>query len=143
MDLVVAEARRNGIRLLLSLANNLQDYGGKMQYVKWALEQGISSSSSNDSFFFDPSIRGYFKIYIKTLLTRKNHLTGVEYRDDPTIFGWELMNEPRCISDPSGDTLQVSFSFLFSNLIKWPFLFTNKKESLLALRNGWKKCLAM
>lgn len=28
------------------------------------------------------------------------------YRDDPTIFGWELMNEPHCKSDPSGETLQ-------------------------------------
>jgi hypothetical protein len=45
---------------------------------------------------------------VQTLLTRKNHLTGVEYRDDPTILAWELMNEPRCTTDPSGDTLQVS-----------------------------------
>lgn len=45
----------------------------------------------------------------QTVLTRKNSLTGIEYRDDPTIFGWELINEPRCMTDASGDTLQVSF----------------------------------
>jgi endo-1,4-beta-mannosidase len=50
-------------------------------------------------------------LWAQTLLTRKNHLTGVEYRDDPTILAWELMNEPRCTTDPSGDTLQVSLYF--------------------------------
>ncbi|KAJ8491680.1 hypothetical protein OPV22_013401 [Ensete ventricosum] len=106
LDWVIVEAQKHGIRLLLSLVNNLQPYGGKTQYVKWAREEGFGSSSTNDSFFFDPSIRSYFKIYLKTILTRKNHLTGTEYRDDPTIFAWELMNEPQCMSDASGDTLQ-------------------------------------
>ncbi|KAI4333958.1 hypothetical protein L6164_018704 [Bauhinia variegata] len=106
LDHVIAEARQHGIRLLLSLVNNLQAYGGKTQYVKWAWEEGIGLSSSNDSFFFDPSIRSYFKNYVKILLMRKNTITGVEYRNDPTIFGWELINEPRCMADPSGDTLQ-------------------------------------
>lgn len=106
LDHVIAEARRHGIRLLLSLVNNLQAYGGKTQYVKWAWQDGVGLSSSNDSFFFDPSIRRYFKNYVLTLLTRKNTITGIEYRNDPVIFGWELINEPRCISDASGDTLQ-------------------------------------
>ncbi|KAG6497969.1 mannan endo-1,4-beta-mannosidase 2-like isoform X1 [Zingiber officinale] len=106
LDWVIAEAQRHGIRLLLSLVNNLQRHGGKGQYVKWAWEEGFGLSTSNDSFFFDPSIRSYFKIYLKTILTRKNHLSGIEYRDDPTIFAWELMNAPRCASDVSGDTLQ-------------------------------------
>ena len=25
-----------------------------------------------------------------------NTISGVMYRDDPTIFAWNLMNEPRC-----------------------------------------------
>ncbi|XP_042007390.1 mannan endo-1,4-beta-mannosidase 2-like [Salvia splendens] len=106
LDYVIAESRRNGIRLMLCLVNNLQAYGGKTQYVKWAWEEGVGLSSSNDSFFYDPSIRRYFKHYVKTVLTRRNTLTGIEYRDDPTIFGWELINEPRCMTDKSGDTLQ-------------------------------------
>ncbi|KAL5989872.1 Mannan endo-1,4-beta-mannosidase 2 [Asimina triloba] len=65
LDRVILEAQRHGIRLILSLINNLPAFGGKPQYVKWAIEEGIASSSSNDSFFFDPSIRGYFKYYLK------------------------------------------------------------------------------
>ncbi|KAL9243812.1 hypothetical protein vseg_017654 [Gypsophila vaccaria] len=106
LDFVIAEARRNGVRLIFSLVNNLQAYGGKTQYVKWAWQEGVGISSSNDSFFFDPTIQTYFKNYIKAVLTRKNTITGIEYRNDPIILAWELINEPRCTSDPSGDTLQ-------------------------------------
>ncbi|KAK9664209.1 hypothetical protein RND81_14G026100 [Saponaria officinalis] len=106
LDYVIAEARRNGVRLILSLVNNLHAYGGKTQYVQWAWQEGSGISSSNDSFFFDPTIQTYFKHYVKTVLTRKNTITGIEYRDDPIILAWELINEPRCTSDPSGDTLQ-------------------------------------
>ncbi|KAJ4823104.1 Mannan endo-1,4-beta-mannosidase 2 [Turnera subulata] len=106
LDNVIAQAKQHGIRLLLSLVNNLKAYGGKTQYVNWAWEEGIGLSSSNDSFFYDPSIKKYFKHFVKAVLTRKNTVTGIEYRNDPTIFGWELMNEPQCSSDPSGDTLQ-------------------------------------
>jgi endo-1,4-beta-mannosidase len=40
-------------------------------------------------------------------MTRINSITNEAYKDDPTILAWELINEPRCPSDPSGDTLQV------------------------------------
>ena len=29
------------------------------------------------------------------------------YKDDPTVFAWELGNEPECTSDASGDILQA------------------------------------
>ena len=29
------------------------------------------------------------------------------YKEDPTVFGWELMNEPRNYDDSSGNTLQA------------------------------------
>ncbi|KAI8011550.1 Mannan endo-1,4-beta-mannosidase 6 [Camellia lanceoleosa] len=35
LDFVVSEARKYKIRLILSLTNNWDAYGGKAQYVKW------------------------------------------------------------------------------------------------------------
>lgn len=107
LDFVIVEARRNGLRLILSLVNNLKAFGGKSQYVEWASAAGSNMRSSNDSFFSDPTIRGYYKNYIKSILTRKNSISGIEYRNEPAIFAWELINEPRCMSDPSGHTLQA------------------------------------
>ncbi|KAI5078292.1 hypothetical protein GOP47_0005963 [Adiantum capillus-veneris] len=106
LDFVLNEASRNGIRVILSLVDNYPNMGGKAQYVQWARNAGVSlSSGSDDEFFTNPTIKSYYKNYIKDVITRVNTLTGVAYKDDPTIFAWELMNEPRCPSDASGDTL--------------------------------------
>jgi hypothetical protein len=48
-----------------------------------------------------------FKKYVGTILTRKNTRTDIYYRDDPSIFGWEIANEPSNPGDDSGDVVQV------------------------------------
>ncbi|CAH9088663.1 unnamed protein product [Cuscuta epithymum] len=106
LDFVIAEARKYGIKLILSLANNYDSFGGKKQYVEWARREG-QSLSSDDDFFRNPVVKGYYKNHIKTVLNRVNTLTGVVYKNDATIMAWELMNEPRCTSDPSGNTIQA------------------------------------
>lgn len=65
LDYVIVEARRHRIRLILSLVNNLNAFGGKAQYVGWAKEAGINVSSSNDSFFSNTVIKNYYKAYVK------------------------------------------------------------------------------
>lgn len=107
LDYVIVEARRNHIRLILSLVNNLAAFGGKNQYVKWAKEAGVNVSLSDDSFFSNPVIKDYYKAYIKAVLKRKNSLSGVRYSEEPAIFAWELMNEPRCASSSSAPVLQA------------------------------------
>nr|KJB43465.1 hypothetical protein B456_007G201600 [Gossypium raimondii] len=106
LDFVIAEARKYRIKLILSLANNYESFGGKKQYVNWARSQG-QYLTSDDDFFRNPVVKGYYKNHVKTVLNRYNSFTGMHYKDDPTIMAWELMNEPRCTSDPSGRTIQA------------------------------------
>ncbi|KAH7441943.1 hypothetical protein KP509_03G063200 [Ceratopteris richardii] len=105
LDFVLKEAARHGMRVILSLVDNYQDMGGKAQYVQWAREAGVSIFGGDDEFFTNPVVKSYFKNYVKDVIMRVNTFTGVAYKDDPTIFAWELMNEPRCPSDRSGDAL--------------------------------------
>ncbi|KAL2906641.1 Mannan endo-1 4-beta-mannosidase 7 [Bienertia sinuspersici] len=106
LDFVVAEARKYGIKLILSFANNYENMGGKKQYVNWAKNEG-QYLSSDDDFFTNPVVKGYYKNHVQTVLNRRNTVNGVTYKNDPTIMAWELMNEPRCTSDQSGKTIQA------------------------------------
>ncbi|KAL5219580.1 hypothetical protein ABZP36_020264 [Zizania latifolia] len=107
LDFVVAEAKRHGVYLLLCLTNNFDDFGGKRQYVRWAMDAGHNLAAGPDDFFNSTVVKGYYKNHVKTVLTRVNTLTGVAYKDDPTILAWELMNEPRCDADPTGAMVQA------------------------------------
>ncbi|XP_014519464.1 mannan endo-1,4-beta-mannosidase 7 [Vigna radiata var. radiata] len=106
LDFVISEARKYGIKLILSLVNNYENFGGKKQYVNWARSHG-QYLTSDDDFFRSPVVKGYYMNHVRTVLNRYNRFTGIHYKDDPTIMAWELMNEPRCTSDPSGRTIQA------------------------------------
>ncbi|CAM0881980.1 unnamed protein product [Alopecurus aequalis] len=105
LDFVLSEARKYGVKVILSLVNNYDSFGGKKQYVDWARGQG-QAIGSDDEFFTNSLVKGFYKNHVKTVLTRVNTVTGVAYKDDPTILAWELMNEPRCQSDLSGRSIQ-------------------------------------
>ncbi|XP_020597042.1 mannan endo-1,4-beta-mannosidase 6-like [Phalaenopsis equestris] len=105
LDFVLSEAKKCNIRLILSLTNNMEAFGGKAQYVKWGQAAGLNLTSDDD-FFTNPTLKGYYKGHVKTVLNRINTFTNITYKDDPTIFAWELINEPRSPTDPSGNMLQ-------------------------------------
>ena len=90
LDTTVAEAKKRGIRLILTLTNYWKDYGGLPQYATWA------GASSADAFYTNTTMQGYFKDYATMLSNRTNTVTGVAYKDEPAILAWKIANELRC-----------------------------------------------
>jgi len=64
LDVVISEAAKYGVRLILSLVNNWKDAGGKNQYVQWAKQRG-QRLNSEDDFFSNPVTKQYYKNHVK------------------------------------------------------------------------------
>ncbi len=88
VDYVLQQAERHGIRMVFSLVDNWDYYGGMDAYVSHS-----STASSHDDFYTDDQCRQWYREYVRKVLTRENTLTGRQYRNDPTIAMWELANE--------------------------------------------------
>ncbi|MCA1817667.1 MAG: cellulase family glycosylhydrolase [Acidobacteria bacterium] len=101
LDRVLAEAARNHLRVQLTLANWWRDTGGVSQYLRWAGIAGAADDSApygvnNEiamAFYSNAVTRQLYKEHVEKIVNRRNTITGVAYRDDPTIFSYELMNE--------------------------------------------------
>lgn len=89
-DYVIASAKAHGIKLLLTLSNNWNDFGGIDVYND---RFSKSSPTYHSDFFGKPEVKKEFKRYISALFSRVNGITGVKYGEDPTILAWELINE--------------------------------------------------
>ncbi|MGH9674674.1 MAG: cellulase family glycosylhydrolase, partial [Bryobacteraceae bacterium] len=94
LDRSIAEAKQRNIRLILKLTNNWEAYGGIRRYVFWQL--GRNPTPAEYSLFYtSPTIRQWFRNYVRSILERRNTVTGVLYKDEPAILAWELGNELR------------------------------------------------
>ncbi len=106
LDRVIAEAGRNGLRVQLCLTNWWRDTGGVTQYLRWAGIQGADDDKHPYGinkekamlFYTNETARRLFREHVEKVVTRRNSVTGLMYRDDPTIFGYELMNEAQCLT---------------------------------------------
>jgi mannan endo-1,4-beta-mannosidase len=106
LDRVLAEAARNNLRVQLCLTNWWRDTGGVTQYLYWA---GIKDAADERHpfginveramlFYTNDVTRRLYREHVEKIVTRRNTVTGVLYRDDPTIMGYELMNEAQAVT---------------------------------------------
>jgi mannan endo-1,4-beta-mannosidase len=106
LDQVIAEAARDGLRVQLCLGNWWRDTGGVTQYLRWS---GVAGADDDKQpfginkaiamqFYTNENARRLYRQHVEKIAARKNTVTGRMYRDDPAIFGYELLNEAQSIT---------------------------------------------
>ncbi|KIJ67923.1 glycoside hydrolase family 5 protein [Hydnomerulius pinastri MD-312] len=102
-DLVVSAAKANNLRLIVTMTNNWDNYGGMDVYVNQIIGQG----QPHDYFYTNPEVMTAYQNYVKVWVER--------YINEPTIFAWELANEPRC----TGSTTATSGTCTTETITTW------------------------
>ena len=111
LDRVLLACRERDLRVIVVLGNRWGDYGGLPQYLRWAEVpfepgEGPLAELMLPLFFGSSRARSLYLAHLERVVGRTNALSGVAYRDDPTIFSWELWNEiaapPRARSELVG-----------------------------------------
>ncbi|MER8561320.1 cellulase family glycosylhydrolase [Mesorhizobium sp. M0578] len=103
VDFLIAEAGKRRLRLIIAVLDFWAFTGGAQQMRAWYGSRdapGVQSQYDTDlskeksEFFFqDPRTKRDYRTWVSHVVQRVNPLTGLAYRDDPTIMAWELMNE--------------------------------------------------
>lgn len=62
------------------------------QYVAWS-----STAEIREDFYTDEQCKTMYRNHLLKMVNRVNTYTNVAYRDDPTIFAWQLTNEGRSL----------------------------------------------
>ncbi|BAS81070.1 Os02g0766900 [Oryza sativa Japonica Group] len=97
LDFVIAEAKKRGLYLILSLVNNWDGFGGKKQYVQWARDQG-HNLGSDDDFFRSDVTKQFYKNHVKARAniryadsrpdqSEQDNRSGVQGRSDHLCMG--------------------------------------------------------
>jgi mannan endo-1,4-beta-mannosidase len=94
IDYALRSARAHGLKVIPTIVGDDARAGGSgCVYLRWRGTDVPGCSLVNMApFWTDPTVRGDVKEHIAALLNHVNRYTGVAYKDDPAILGWDLLN---------------------------------------------------
>lgn len=107
LDFALAEMGKRDMKAVIYLTNFWEWSGGMAAYLSWhnggrvvdAADPGTTwwpdFAILTKEFYANPSAVSQYHEAIEKLVLRENTVTGLRYRDDPTIMAWQLANEPR------------------------------------------------
>jgi mannan endo-1,4-beta-mannosidase len=109
LDYVLKAAHDRDLRLIVTLVGDCANckQSGAGEYFK---DRGPAGSKD---FFTDPVVIGRFEKHVEALLNHKNSLTGVAYKDDPTILAWQNCNSCGLVASFTGGGPDAS------SIVKW------------------------
>ena len=128
LDYLLAEMAERNMKAVLYINNSWEWSGGYGMYLEWAgagkslipAEVGYGPFMESVSHFVtNEKAKELFYNHVRHVVSRTNTVTGRPYKDDPTIFSWQIGNEPRCFrSDSLGQAAFVDFMWTTASLIK-------------------------
>lgn len=110
LDYLLDQMAQRDMHAVLYFNNSWEWSGGYGQYLEWAGDgkallpavDGYENYVAHVSRFVknDKAKEIYYN-HVRNIVTRTNTVTGKPYKDDPTIFSWQIGNEPRAFARDS------------------------------------------
>jgi len=143
LDHLLDEMNQRDMRAVMVLNNFWHWSGGMAQYVQWDIGGSIpypgdwnAFQNYSAQFYTNAQCQTWFRDHIDEVVGRVNTVNGEAYKDDPTIFAWELANEPRRFpADWIDDTAAYIKSLDPNHLVTTGFEGETGAETWLA---GWE-----
>jgi mannan endo-1,4-beta-mannosidase len=115
LDFLLVEMKKRNMHAVICLSNFWPWSGGFAQYLQWAesidtIPYPMDTTGKQDwdlyqqitsTFYSDSIAQKIYKNAISKIINRKNSITNVLYKEDPTIMSWQLCNEPRGMKNVS------------------------------------------
>jgi mannan endo-1,4-beta-mannosidase len=94
IDYALKSARAHGLKVIPTIVGDDARAGGSgCVYLRWRGTEVPGCSLVNMApFWTDATVLGDVQQHVTALLNHVNRYTGVAYKDDPTILGWDLLN---------------------------------------------------
>lgn len=105
LDFLLVEMKKRNIKAVLYLSNNWDWSGGFLQYLTWnglledsIMRRKLSWDENRDyvsKFYTCQTCTDAYDVQLKEIVNRVNSVSGIAYKNDPSIMAWQLANEPR------------------------------------------------
>jgi mannan endo-1,4-beta-mannosidase len=105
LDYALAEIAKRGMTAVIVLSNFWEWSGGLQTLLYRATASYIDMgdpahpwpafADATAKVYANPEAITLYRDHVRSLLARRNTVTGVAYAEDPAIMAWQLANEPR------------------------------------------------